>query len=128
MENQQIYENALRLLAQPTEETENEDYKERAPYLIAACCNAIRTLDRLLRQATDGSTAAEFGSVWLDLADEFPLLEQFAPTVCLYVAAMLVIDEDSELSDSLYDRYCDTVATLQAEVPAILQSIKNKYF
>ena len=128
MKNREIYENALRLLAQPTDGEENEDYEERAPYLIASCCSSIRSMDRLLREATDGSASKEFGSVWLSLTDDFPLLEQFAPAVCLFVAAMLVIDEDGVLSDTLYDRYCDLISTLQTEIPAIVQSIKNKYF
>ena len=113
MKNLEIYRNALRLLAQPPEGEENDDYEERAPFLIASACNAIRNLDKLLRQATDGAPAGEFNSVWLDLTEDFPLLEQFAPTVCLFVAAMLVIDENEALYERLFALYSDSISLLQ---------------
>ena len=45
-----------------------------------------------------------------------------------YLASMLLIDENSELSDTLYDRFCSAVATITSEIPAVVEKIKDKYF
>ena len=45
MKNREIYENALRLLALSAHEGENEDYEERAPYLLAAFCTEMTELE-----------------------------------------------------------------------------------
>jgi len=65
--------------------------------------------------------------VWLALDELFPLSEQLAPIACLYVAAMLVLDEDSELSDTLYDRFCDAMLTLRGSIAASVEAIRDIY-
>lgn len=125
---QVIYENALRLLAQRVDEDENEDLAERAPYLIAAFCTEASELDNDIRAAYGLPPAAAFEGVWLDLKDPFPLSDKLVPVACLYLAAMLILDEDSELSDRLYDRYCDGMATLRSSIPATTESIIDRYF
>ena len=37
---------------------------------------------------------------------------------------MLIIDEDSALSDDLYDKYCDSISELSCSVG----SVKENYF
>ena len=44
-----------------------------------------------------------------------------------YLAAMLVIDYDEELSDKLYDRYCDSVSVISSAIPFEIESIINRY-
>ena len=44
-----------------------------------------------------------------------------------YVAAMLVLDENEELSDKLYSRYCDLMSDLCATCPASAQPIVDVY-
>ncbi len=128
MKNQDIFDNALRILGQPTVNGENEDYEERAPYLIAAFCTEAVRLDEAFRKLIGDSSVVDFHKVWLPLDTDFPLLDRLAPLACLYVAAMLVLDENSELSDKLYDRYCDGMSTAWSEIPAAIQSIEKKYF
>lgn len=128
MTNREIYESSLRVLAQSVTTGENEDYEERAPYLIAAFCTEAEEMDGYLRQALGMETSPSFGKVWQDLDEEFPLLERLAPAACLYLAAMLILDEDGELSDKLYDRYCDAMSSLRNGIPATLESIVDRYF
>ena len=128
MTNRELYENALRLLAQPTEEGENEDYEERAPFLLAAFCNEAQEVDSFLRLASGISSAVEFARIWLPLDEEFPLLESLAPAACLYLAAMLILDEDSTLSDRLYDLYTETVSNIRSGISCTLETIVDRYF
>ncbi|MBE6547212.1 MAG: hypothetical protein E7668_07265 [Ruminococcaceae bacterium] len=127
MINQTIYENALRLLGLSSDAEGNEDYEDRAPYLIASFCSEAEKTDGLLRRSLGLEPTPVFGHVWLALDELFPLSEQLAPIACLYVAAMLVLDEDSELSDTLYDRFCDAMLTLRGSIAASVEAIRDIY-
>lgn len=142
MLNQEIYEGALRLISESLEEGENEDYKDRASYLIAAFCCETEELEASIRRRLGLESRATFNPVWVSLDDEFPTLDRLAVAACLYVAAMLILDDDPERSDKLYDRYSDSLASLEAayrggaepEVEteifemATLESIRDNYF
>ena len=128
MKNRDIYENALRILAQSTLVGENEDFEERAPYLIANFCSEAMEINRHLCEAIGKTPVGEIESVWLSLEENFPLLDRLAPIACLYLAAMLILDEDGETSDKLYARYCEKITSLWQEIPAVIEKIKEKYF
>ncbi len=127
MINQEIYEASLGILAQSISSSENEDYEERAPYLLAAFCNDVLDLDGTLRSIFGEDDTPDFHKVFLPLTDDFPLLDRFAPLAGLYVAAMLVLDEDGELSDRIYDRYNDMLDQIRSGIPYSLESITNQY-
>jgi hypothetical protein len=38
-----------------------------------------------------------------------------------------MIDEDMELSDKLFDNYCDSMARIETEIPSKLEKIAEKY-
>ena len=128
MKNRDIYETALRILAQSTVTGENEDFEERAPYLIASFCSEALEINRHLCEALGKTPITDFERVWLPLEETFPLLDRLAPIACLYLAAMLILDEDSETSDKLYARYCEKLTALWQEIPAVIEKIKEKYF
>lgn len=127
MINRELFENALRLLAQPTDGN-NEDYEERAPFLLASFCNEAQEVDSFLRMASGLTSAAEFAKIWLDLDESFPLLEALAPAACLYLAAMLVLDEDMSLSDRLYELYTEALSNIRSGISCTLESITDRYF
>ena len=127
MKNRDIYTNALSVLAQDSDTNENSDFEERAPYIIANFCREAFELDKLMRSALGFGASAEFKNVYLPLDSDFPLLDRFAAVGAKYLAAMLIIDENSELSDRLYDMYCDSMASLQCAIPAVIEKITNKY-
>ena len=128
MKNRDIYENALRILAQSTAAGENEDFEERAPYLIASFCTEALEINRHLCEAIGKTPMSDFERVWLPLEENFPLIDRLAPIACLYLAAMLILDEDGDTSDKLYARYCEKITALWQEIPAAIEKIKEKYF
>lgn len=124
----EIYKSALRLLAESTSEGDNADYEERAPYILATFCNQAQGVDISLRRFLKLSATAAIDAVYLSLDSEFPLLPRLATCAALYLAAMLVIENDSELSDSLYEKYCDTMSSIYDSVGSLSESVTDVYF
>lgn len=122
-----IFVSALCLLAESTSEADTEDYAERAPYLVAAFCTEAQDTDEALRVATGAAEAPQFNAVYISLEDDFPLLKRFTSAAAYYLAAMLVIDEDEQLSDRLYDKYSDAMSTIRQSIPAQCESINDSY-
>ena len=128
MKNKDIYKSALSLISEDPSKEQNEDLAERAPYLIASFCTEALEINRHLCEALGKTPVSDFERVWLPLEESFPLLDRLAPIACLYLAAMLILDEDGETSDKLYARYCEKLTALWQEIPATLEKIKEKYF
>lgn len=127
MKNRDIYKAALHILAQPISDDENEDFEDRAPFLISAFCFDVIEIDSILRKILGLKPIKEFNRVHLPLDEDFPLVDKLAHPAAKYLAAMLVIDENPELSDKLYEQYCDSISRLRSEIPCVIESIKNKY-
>jgi hypothetical protein len=140
---EEIYESALALLGESLDPNDNNDYEERAPYLIAAFCTEVQETDKEWRNSLSLGTQTTWNPVCISLDELFPLSDRFACAAAFYVAAMLVVDSDEALSDKLYDRFCDSMSTIDSnieipkepedeeekEIPTyILESIKNVYF
>ena len=129
MNNKDIYESALRILAESAAPEDNEDYEERAPYLLAAFCTEAEDTDKALRASLGEKKEAEaFNAVFLPLEARFPLLPRFSAAASFYLAAMLIIDDNAELSDRLYDKYCDAISRIQSTVPALTETVTDRYF
>ncbi|MBO7176250.1 MAG: hypothetical protein J6W14_02640 [Clostridia bacterium] len=127
MKNRELYAAALRLIAESTAEGDNPDYEERAPYLLAVCAQEAAEIDRKMRKIRGLSEAPEHNPVFLDLDSEFPLLNELMPAAILYLAAMLILEDDESRSDVLYDRYCDTLLRMEENLPASLEAIADRY-
>ncbi len=128
--------------------SDNADYEERAPYIIAAFCNEAQERDKAWRALSNITTQENtWNPVFIALQEVFPLSDRFASAAVFYLAAMLVLDIDEELSDKFYDRFCDAMSTIDSNIellaadtnddidddteetsPYILESIKNVYF
>lgn len=139
MINREIYAFALHALAQHQISEETADFEERAPYLLAACCTEAQALDTAWRTSVGESSAPAISGVRLELDEPFPLSQPFVPITGFYLAAMLIIDENIELSDKFYERYCDGMASIQTQLSArasdgtanaawSLESIGETYF
>lgn len=118
MKNQDIYDGALRIIGESVADEDNEDYRERAPYIIAMFCNEVFELDNAIRRLASSPERAIGTSIWLSLDNAFPATTRLAHAACLYLAAMLILDEDMERSDNIYEKYCDSIASIQTEVEA----------
>lgn len=125
-----VYRSALALLSEPLGDdnaARRTDYNERAPYLLAAMCDEARTIDAAFRQAAGEDAQPEFSPVCLEMDSSFPLTSRFAAPASAYLAAMLVLDENESLSDTLYSRYCDLMSELCAACPASSKPIVDVY-
>ncbi len=102
------------------------DLEERSPYILASFCSLCKNLDKKLRERDTLDTQGKFSAVKLNLNDKFPLCETLVHPAATYLASMLIADENPSLSESLYDKYCDSIATLGAECNC--SAITNVYF
>ena len=127
---QKIYEEAMNILGENADSEENEDFEERASYLLASFCVEMTELNRALLPSSEDeeeSSKEKLDCTYLPLDAEFPLVNRLSAPACLYLASMLVIDENSVLSDRLYDRYCDSIATICSSIPASVDRITDRY-
>ena len=105
MKNREIYEGALRLLAEPDDEARLEDYGIRTPYILGGFFYENSRLDEEYRRAL-GLDAHKYSyAVYVNLDSDFPFAERFALAAEFYLASMLVIEEDNDLSDRFFDKY-----------------------
>ena len=122
-----IFNAALKLLGETGGEEENPDYAERAPYVIASFIGEVSEADASYRLA-HGLEAADIPDrVYLPLEEEFSLSGRFASPCALYLASILVCDENPELSESYYDRYCDSISAILSALPSLKESITEAY-
>ncbi len=130
MENEiictEIYEAALALIGEKNTGGA-DDYAERAPYLLAAFCGEAGGLDAVFRSAKGLPEQPTHGAVMIRLDSAFPLSNRFSGPAAMYLGAMLVIDEDEELSDKLYARYCDAMSEICTEIPGAIGEIADIY-
>lgn len=122
----EIYEAALSLIGEKNYGSV-DDYAERAPYLLAAFCGEARGLDAVYRSAKSLPEQLPHGAVMIELTSVFPLAKRFSGPAAMYLGAMLIIDENEELSDKLYARYCDAMSAICSEVPGAVEKITDMY-
>lgn len=122
-----IYELSLNLLAQNDNSSGNLDFEKRASYLLALFCMETQALDCHLRAQMGIEEEVEIENLYLDLNNTFPLLDSLIPAAALYLAAMLMVDEDESLYEKLYEQYCDVISKLQSGFSFELESIEDLY-
>ena len=127
MKNRDIYISALKLIGENEDVEINEDYAERAPYLLAAFCSDCSETEAAYREYKKIEASDDTDPVRLPLESEFPFVEKFSVAAAFYLAAMLIIDENAALSDKIYDRYCDLMARIQSEIPSRIEKIADRY-
>ena len=127
MTNKDIYVSAMKHIGESCDVEGNEDYEERAPYLIATFCSEASELEAAYREAHSLPTPTKRDAIRQMLECEFPMCDEFASAATLYLAAMLIVDENPELSDKLFDRYCCRMATIQSSIPSRIEKIAQKY-
>lgn len=127
MKNKDIYVSALRHIGENADVEGNEDYEERAPYLLAAFVGEAVQTAAEHAEANGLCAPYAFECVYLPLEADFPFDKRFAGAAIMYLAAMLIIDENAELSDKLFDRYCDIMSSIRAELPTSIEKIAQRY-
>ena len=123
----EIYHAALRLICEKEDGGNASDYEDRAGYLLAAFCTEASKADNRCRAEAGEGPLPPFAKVFIELDSPFPLLDVFLPAAQYYLAAMLVIDENEELSDRLFARYSDAISQIQEHPSAKAAPIKDRY-
>jgi hypothetical protein len=119
-----IYDAALRLL----NETDKNalDYEDRAGYILATFCTECSGLDNRYRVQNGEGPKSPFAKLYLELDSTFPLSNVLLPAAQFYLAAMLVIDENEELSDRYFAKYTDAVSSI-LESSSKASPMKDRY-
>ncbi len=130
MKCSEIFKSALRLLNEKGAEDENEDFAERAPFILAAMFSEAAKTDQNYRKANGLGEQGSFSPTYVELSEDFPLSSRFASAATFYLASLLILDENEELSDTFYEKYCDSMSAIASEIPkpvATIEKIKNVY-
>jgi hypothetical protein len=118
---------AIALACEDPERVDTEDYRDRASYILPTFCGHCAAADDRYRAANAMSQKPAFSAVFMELDEEFPLADVFIAPATYYLAAMLTVDENEELSDRFFALYTDAVATLEAGIPAVSEKIADRY-
>jgi len=127
MTNKDIYLAALRLIAESTAEGDNEDYADRAYYILAAFCANALVINNALRKSEGLEPIPAFDKAVLGENEEFPCHIKLFSAAEHYLGAMLTIDSFPDLSDSLYDKYCGIISRLAQSLPTYIEKISDVY-
>ena len=123
----EILDSAAALICETVSEADSADYLERTPYILASFCSQCKRVDADYRRAYGLEAIAYPGRATLNYSECFPFVDELIPAATYYLAAMLVLDENEQLSDKLMDLYTDAVASLAASLPMLLERIAEKY-
>lgn len=117
MNCQDILNAAIRKVCEDPSDPATDDYRERAPYLLADFLSECSRLDAFYRQVHGLAPALPFEEVYISMSAEFPLCKVFTAPAVNWLAAMLVLEENEELSDRLFARSSDLLAKIQTSIP-----------
>ncbi len=123
----EIFEGAIKLLAEVENGYDISDYTERFPYIIAMFCSEAEEVDRKYRIAND-IEANKYNFTPLTMSSDFPLCDALAVPGIYYTASMLVSDENIDSSDRFFDKYCNSLSSIEAGLSGRVEQIKNVYF
>lgn len=126
MQCQEILESAIRMLAESDSNGNTSDYTERAPYLLSVFCSKLLSLDNRYRKANGTDPVQQSIPGRIELDDLFPLSDAFVPAAIDYLASLLILEENEEISERLYEDYEDCITGIRAELFA-LGRIRNRY-
>ncbi len=129
MTGQEIYKASLALLAESCPTAMRDDYEERYPYILSVLYCDAEELDFSYKTAhgipQNADKMTEISSI---PENHMPLSDIFYSAAVYYLASMLIIDENSEYSDTLFDKYSLRMADIAKSLPSENVKIKNVYF
>lgn len=129
MTYQDLIRSAIATICEDTTTSQNiEDYNLRSQFLLATFVTQYAQLDGIYRKAH----AMEPYEISTDVAaidpeDDFPLCDVFSPAAIQYLASALVIDENEEMSDKLFDRYINIILEISKNLPSKAEAIIDRY-
>jgi len=122
-----IYDLAVRILGKNSVASNDEEFLDRTPYIMAIfCCNTAK-LDRDFRESHNLPTQNHFNEVYLNLDEDFPLDSRFSAPAAQYLASMLVADDKESVSEKLFGMFVNNISDILHEIPAKKYKILNFY-
>ncbi|MBR3893679.1 MAG: hypothetical protein IKJ35_00880 [Clostridia bacterium] len=118
---------AIALVCEEPESVDTQDYKDRAAFILPTFCGHCAAIDDRYRSANAMEKKATFSSTYMDLEETFPLSAIFIAPATYYLAAMLTVDENEEMSDRFFALYTDSVASVEAGLAAVAEQISDRY-
>ena len=123
----EITDAAIRLVCENPQDVSTEDYRERASYILPAFCGQCAASDDRYRLAHSMSTKVAVSAAYMELDELFPLADVFVAPATYYLAAMLVVDENEDLSDRFFALSTDALASVEATLPATSKAVSDRY-
>lgn len=127
MKNQAIFEAAVRLICETPNSEQTADYTDRAPYILASLFSEAAATDAKYRLSHKLEKSESSPTAYADLDASCPLSDAFFHPAVYYLASMLVLEENEELSERLFAKYSDGMALICAELPATATPISDRY-
>lgn len=100
---------------------------DRAGYILAAAISEMSDTDDEYRRSMNLPAKKASEMISVDADDDFPLSARFAHPAAYYLAAMMSADEYPELSDTLFDRFSDSMAAIRASLLATTGKTEDVY-
>ena len=119
---QDVYETVAALIGEDHSDSAAEPIKQRIPALISVCAVEMYELDRAYRMYVLGnpesaSSADIFPGV-SSLSDPLPVCDRLLAPMSFKVAALVVRDENPELSEMLMSDCVKSCAAVAESIPA----------
>jgi hypothetical protein len=127
MTYREIFRSAAALVAEDITDGTAADYEDRACYILAIFCNQTAGIDKRYRLANGLQATALTELVCVDLDAEFPLHAIFAPIAAYYLGSALSADENDAMSERLFERYTDAIASVVSALPAASTHVSDAY-
>ncbi len=122
-----ILKTAIGMVGEEISSTDNTDYEEAAPYLLATLCRECASVNRQYCLAFGDTPGSIPTDASVNLNDTFPLSDALTPAASYYLSAMLVSDENETMSDRFFSLYTDALAELLSALPATNGKTLDKY-
>ena len=127
MTYRELFQSALAQVCESGDEGDISDYEERAGYILASFCTRCASADKKYRAAHGIQGGNEVYAACVALDGEFPLCDVFTAAASHYLAAMLTIDENEEMSERFFALYSDAISALMGDLPASNERITDRY-
>lgn len=129
MTNEEVYQAALHLVGErnSTDTTVNADYREHSGYLLAMVCRQCEPVENAYRQANGQNAVALPDQLCYQLTDTFPLSARLSAAGAFGLAALLVADENPDLSGALYGRFRSSLEEILSSLPMQCGTVADRY-
>ena len=126
MTNHDICVAAIKLAGETAPE-DCPDYLTRSSAILALVFTECAALDASYREAHGKEESGWTPCVSVDLSAAFPLSEIFSAPVTYALAALLVVDENDELSGTLFTRFAALMNEIRRGISAKSVPITDRY-